>query len=108
MGGSLVLLALTRSWRVLVVSAGITLATYALLHAFSFSWPLLLLAAPTGLWRTIGSMSLLCWHAGQAAVVLTWAVRARRRFSPGRCHSCGYDMHHSTSAVCPECGHTGA
>ncbi len=33
-----------------------------------------------------------------------WFYPRRRRFPPGHCRQCGYDLTGSTSGACPECG----
>jgi hypothetical protein len=40
-----------------------------------------------------------------AAIPTTWLWRRRRRrYSPGKCRECGYNLTGNTSGRCPECG----
>ncbi len=39
----------------------------------------------------VGSATILCW-------------RRDRRYPPGHCQKCGYDLTGNTSGACPECG----
>ena len=41
--------------------------------------------------------------AGLSVLATIWAWR-RRAFPPGRCPSCGYDLHGLEGDQCPECG----
>lgn len=46
------------------------------------------------------------WHAIVGGSLLWWGWRASRRFGPGRCPHCAYDIRGllSDASVCPECG----
>jgi hypothetical protein len=37
------------------------------------------------------------------ATLLCWKIR-RRRFAPGHCQACGYNLTGNVSGRCPECG----
>jgi hypothetical protein len=40
--------------------------------------------------------------------VRLWRRLRRRRFAPGHCRGCGYDLRGNESGVCPECGQAAA
>ncbi len=45
------------------------------------------------------------WFALMFVGGVTWRLlRLSRRFPPGRCAECGYDLTGNVSGVCPECG----
>lgn len=50
----------------------------------------------------IGSL----WHIIVAGTLIIWGLHANRRFAPGRCTSCGYDIRGLApdAPACPECG----
>jgi hypothetical protein len=52
----------------------------------------------------VDNVEISDWFLVLAAAVLPlWAWRRRRRYGPGRCQSCGYDLR-ATPQRCPECG----
>ncbi len=56
-------------------------------------------------WRTITRIIILAVPAAIYRVVNIAAIRPYiREALPGRCQSCGYDLTHNKSGVCPECG----
>jgi hypothetical protein len=64
---------------------------------------------PAGRWRRIVFPT---WLAALAfaplpGIVLTRAIRRRRRVREGHCRKCGYDLR-ATPDRCPECGHVPA
>jgi hypothetical protein len=61
-------------------------------------------------------MTVGVWHEGRAYAIIgalfatmillgvTVQWRRRRRFKPGLCNCCAYDVSGNTTGVCPECG----
>ena len=57
---------------------------------------------PRGL---LGNLFLGCLLGGAVHVsVAAWRRRFDRRWAPGHCRQCGYDLTGNESGVCPECG----
>lgn len=55
--------------------------------------------------RTSWHVRLPLWMpAGVFALAGWWGWRVSRRFGPGRCAGCGYDVRGLVGGVCPECG----
>lgn len=56
---------------------------------------------------TYFSVNIHLWPVVAASVLAcgVWYWRdGRRRFGPGNCHKCGYDLAGNVSGRCPECG----
>ncbi len=53
-----------------------------------------------------GQPGVPLWLPFLLAALLTWGlfVLDKRRYRPGACTSCGYDLKGNTSGRCPECG----
>ena len=72
------------------------------INRFTYQDPSFLLVQPV---RQIAYV-LPCWVpiaiVAVPTAVLWWLDR--RRYSPGHCQKCGYDLTGNVSGVCPECG----
>ena len=98
---------LTRSLPTTVAAIVVSCVCVGLVAPYHLGWALVP-NPPPGL-APFANASVYLWHAGMAAVLIGWAIMARRRAARimnDHCTACGYPREGLNAAPCPECGRT--